>query len=158
MFWDISLSRWTVHHRKQIKVTNDQAMQTWRLQVVFEVSAVHFKADGSTSHKHSIEPELLLMQSIAVTAARGFATKSLITLLENESICSFKCPYVGKPIGSRYGNREVHAHGLPRPINVPGFITFSHYQIDTFLAVCRSSIVPKIPLPQSWRQILKHSS
>jgi hypothetical protein len=106
-------------------------MQTWRLQVVFEVSAVHFKADGSTSHKHSTEPELLLLQLIAVTAARSLATKSLITLLENESMCSFKCPYVGKPIASRCGNKEGHAHGLPRPINVPGFVTFSHYQIPS---------------------------
>jgi len=96
--------------------------------VVFEVSAVHFKANGSTSQATFCGTRIIVYVLIAVTAARSLATKSLIVLVGNESLCTFKCPYVGKPIGIWYGNREVHAHGLPRPIHVSGFVAFSHCQ------------------------------
>jgi len=103
-------------------------MYTWRLQVVFEVSAVYFKANGSTSHTTFCRTRIIVYVSIAVTADRSLATNCLIVLGGNESMFSFKCPYVGKPIGIIYGRRKVHTHGLPRPIHVSGFVAFIHCQ------------------------------
>jgi hypothetical protein len=83
-------------------------------------------SEGSTSHN------ILSNTSYCLCIDRchscpSLATTFLIVLEGNEPMCSFKCPYVGKPIGIRHGNRG-HAHGLPRPIHGSRFVAFSNCQ------------------------------
>ena len=66
------------------------------LTITGNVRSVRRLFHGSTSHTTFCRTRIVVYVSIVVITARNLPTKSLLVLEGKESMCSFKCPYVGK--------------------------------------------------------------